>query len=143
MTANHTDLRAADALKYAAAILRERADWTTNNIAGSICEGADGHELECDAISEVVIDICALAAQFGDPCRYSDGRRVTSVKEIEYGFSTLHVWHPTAGAEESRSRDRTPAVPRSRRPVARRLRGHDASPDAGDSRARRQNGVIP
>jgi hypothetical protein len=99
----NTQLRADDALKYAAAILRERVEWTTDSIVGSDCDHHDGHELECDAIREVVIDICALAAQFGDPCRYSDGRRVTSVKEIEYGFSTHHVWHPNAHTEQPRS----------------------------------------
>jgi hypothetical protein len=101
MTANH--LRADDALKYAAAILRQRVEWTTDSIVGSICDDADGHELECDAIREVMIDICALAAQFGDPCRYSDGRQVTSIKEIEYGLSTLHAWHPDAHTEQPRS----------------------------------------
>jgi hypothetical protein len=97
MTAN-----AADYLKYAAALLKERIDWTTDNIAGSGCDH-DGHEQDTDAINDIADDILTLAAQFGDPRRYSDGRRVQSSAEIEHGLITSHVWHPDTTAEESRS----------------------------------------
>lgn len=95
-------MRADDALKYASAILRSRADWTLDGIAGSMCDQG-GHDLELDAISDVVDDISRLAAQYGDPRRYSDGRMVKSSKEIERGLTTEHIWHPVAEREEIRS----------------------------------------
>jgi len=92
---------AADALKYAAAILRQRADWTTSAISGSECEIE--HEIELDAILGICDEISALAEQFGDPRRYSDGRLVLSRKEIQRGLTTEHVWQPNPTQEESRS----------------------------------------
>ena len=91
----------ADALKYAAAILRQRIEWTTDAIAGSECDG--DHDIELDAIGDVSAEISALAASFGDIDRYSDGRRVKSRAEIALGLITEHVWHPDATQEESRS----------------------------------------
>lgn len=95
-------MRADDALKYAAAMLTELIDWTTDGIAGSGCDQG-GHEIETDAISDIGRDIRALAAQFGDPNRYSDGRMVKTHKEIERGLSTSHVWHPVPQLEEVQS----------------------------------------
>ncbi|APE17762.1 hypothetical protein BOH72_23370 [Mycobacterium sp. WY10] len=92
---------AVDALKYAAAILKHREEWATDAIGGSDC--TVDHELELEALSDTTREICALAAQFGDPCRYTDGRRVKSHAEIEYGVVTEHVWHPDPAAEEARS----------------------------------------
>ncbi|XTP37163.1 hypothetical protein ACORG1_13485 [Mycobacterium sp. TJFP1] len=87
-----------DALKYAAALLTQRANWTTDSISGADCTG--DHEPELDAIDETAREICALAAQFGDPRRYSDGRMVKSAREIEPGVVTEHVWHPDPAAEK-------------------------------------------
>lgn len=96
-----TTPNASDALKYAAAILRQRTEWTTSSIAGSEC--AIEHETELDAICEVSDQITFLAAQFGDPRRYSDGRLVTSRTEIQHGLTTEHVWQPDPTTEDSRS----------------------------------------
>lgn len=92
-------MRADDALKYAAALLKSRTDWTLDGIGGSMCDQG-GHELELDAIAHVVDDIRQLAAQFGDLNRYSDGRLVKSNKEIERGLTTEHIWHPVAELED-------------------------------------------
>jgi hypothetical protein len=71
-----TAIQAADALKYAAALLRSRTDWTCDSIGGSMCNG--DHETELDAITDVVLEIRALASQFGPLLVYSDGRSVES-----------------------------------------------------------------
>jgi hypothetical protein len=92
---------AADALKYASAILHERTEWTTDAIGCADC--GDEHEIELDAINDVAIEIRSLAAQFGDFHHYSDGRRVKSSKEIQLGLVTEHVWHPDPTQEEPRS----------------------------------------
>lgn len=91
----------ADALRYAAALLRQRVEWTTDSIGGADCNG--DHELELDAVDETVREICALAAKFGDPRRYSDGRLVKSSREIEPGVITEHVWHPDPAVEQPTS----------------------------------------
>ncbi|MBX9920808.1 MAG: hypothetical protein K2Y33_13445 [Mycolicibacterium frederiksbergense] len=92
---------ASDALKYAAALLRHRAEWTTDAIGGAGCRG--NHEIELDAIDEAVLEIWRLAGQYGDPLRYSDGRLVRSSREIEPGVTTEHIWMPDPAAEEPRS----------------------------------------
>ncbi|MCH9729156.1 MAG: hypothetical protein K0U84_05660 [Actinomycetia bacterium] len=96
-----TTPNAADYLKYAAAILRQRIDWTTDAIGGSDC--TIDHVRELDAIDDTLIEITYLAAQFGDPHHYADGRRVKTATEIEHGVVTEHVWHPDITAEEPRS----------------------------------------
>lgn len=92
---------ALDALKYAAALLRQRMEWTGDAIAGSMCDG--DHDIECNAILDTSIEISQLAAAFGDPRVYSDGRAVMSRVEIQRGLVTEHVWHPDPNHEESRS----------------------------------------
>lgn len=92
---------ALDALKYAAALLRQRTEWTTDSISGADCN-AD-HEPEVSAIEATAAEINTLAAHFGDPRRYSDGRLVKSSREIEPGVITEHVWHPDPSVEEPRS----------------------------------------
>ena len=89
---------ADDALKYAAALLKSRTQWTGDSIAGS--DECNGHELELQVIDDTVTEIRRLAAQFGDPRRYSDGRVVESRAEIVPGFVTHHVWHPDPDVEE-------------------------------------------
>ena len=84
--------RPDDALKYAAAILKSRTDWTCDSIGGSMCNG--DHEIELDAIRDVVTEIRALAAQFGDLMRYSDGRRVGSTPRSNTASS-----HTTSGTQ--------------------------------------------
>lgn len=99
-------LRAVDALKYAAAILKARTDSALDGIAASGCghdDDEDRHTAEIDAIRDVVAEILDLAAQFGDPRRYSDGRRVQSTAQIEGNFRTVHIWHPDAHVEKSAS----------------------------------------
>lgn len=95
------DITATDALKYAAALLRYRADWATDAIGGADCS-AD-HEPELEAIDDAVREIDALAAQFGDSRSYSDGRLVKTSCEIEPGVVTAHVWHPDPSAEKPQS----------------------------------------
>ena len=92
-------MRADDALKYAAALLNSRTDWACDSIGGSMC--GYGHDDELDAINDTIKDVLGLAARFGDPRRYSDGRLVQSSKEIVYGLVTSHVWHPVIADEES------------------------------------------
>lgn len=96
-------MRPDDALKYAAALLHARTDWCVDSIGGSLCEGAGGHEIELDAISDISAEINGLAAEFGNRLVYSDGRAVRTRKEIQLGLVTEHVWHPDPSAEESRS----------------------------------------
>lgn len=96
-------MRADDALKYAAAILRERTEWALDEIGGSSCD-QHGHEMQTDAIHDITVDIAKLAARFGDPNRYSDGRVVQSSRWIEKdALSTGHVWHPDPAEEEPHS----------------------------------------
>lgn len=95
-------MRADDALKYAAARLRARTDWALDSISGSTCDH-HGHEDELNAISDGIKEVAALASQFGDPLRYSDGRIVQSSKWIDEGLSTGHVWHPVPELEEIQS----------------------------------------
>lgn len=101
MTTNdiRLDVPAADALKYAAALLRSCTDWTSDAIGGSDCGHDAGHETELDAIDTAVRQIAALAGQYGDPRRYSDGRRVESWTAIAPGLTAHHVWHPDRAAE--------------------------------------------
>jgi hypothetical protein len=102
MTTHYT---AADALKYAAAILNSTTGWALDSICSCPSDTSMdiGHEAEVEAIGGVVGEIKELAAQFGDPRRYSDGRRVKSSAEIERGFVTEHVWHPDPTAEQPSS----------------------------------------
>lgn len=91
-------MRGDDALKYAAAILKARTEWALDAIGGSMCD-QEGHELETDAIHDTAVEIGNLAAQFGNPLVYSDGRKVKSGEWIENSVSTEHIWHPDAAAE--------------------------------------------
>jgi hypothetical protein len=97
-------MNAEDALKYAYAQLRDTSDWTCDAIAGSLCDHG-GHEDELDAISDCVDLVRELVGQFGDPNRYSDGRFVTSRKEVDAdsGLVTRHVWHPNSYVEQAES----------------------------------------
>lgn len=94
-------MRADDALKYVAAILNERIEWTTDGIGGSGCDHS--HDIELDALLDINTDVRGLAARFGDLNRYSDGRMVKTRKEIDQGLYTVHVWHPDPSSEESKS----------------------------------------
>jgi hypothetical protein len=94
-------LRADDALKYAAALLKSLFEWTGDAIGGSICDG--DHELELDALDDTVKEILGLAASFGSRRRYSDGRLVESTVEIEQGLVTSHIWQPEPGVEQPQS----------------------------------------
>lgn len=80
-----------DYLKYAAALLRKSVEWTTDTIGGD-CD--HDHEVEIDAILDTADKITLLAAEFGDPRVYSDGRAVMTRKEIQRGLVTEVVWHP-------------------------------------------------
>ena len=93
-------MRADDALKYAAARLHSCTDWAIDSIAGSICEGADGHEVELEAIADIVAAVNGIAAGFGNRLVYSDGRLVRSTKEIQYGRTTERIWHPDVALDE-------------------------------------------
>jgi hypothetical protein len=56
-----------------------------------------------EATGDVVHTVRKLAARFGDPHRYSDGRLIMSHAEIDHGFVTEHVWHPDPVSEPSQS----------------------------------------
>jgi hypothetical protein len=121
-----TSVTAADALKYAAALLKSRTDWTTDAIGGSDC--SIDHDTELDAIGDVVDEIRGLAGRFGDMTRYSNGRRVESSAEIARGLVTHHVWHPDAAAEPSRSwRSHLPSDPGEPSPGIYEVELHPAS----------------
>lgn len=95
-----TCIPAADALKYAAALLDARTGWALDSIAGSMCNHGDCHEDAIEAVHDVVLDVRDLAARYGDPHRYHDGRAVKTDKEIAYGLTTSHVWHPDPSYEK-------------------------------------------
>lgn len=97
-----TGIAAADAIKYAASLLGSRTGWALDSIAGSTCDH-DGHEEAVEAVYDAIGDLKNLAAQYGDPRRYSDGRAVTTEKEIVFGLVTSHVWHPDPACEDPRS----------------------------------------
>ncbi len=94
-------MRADDYLKYAAAVVRERIEWTTDEIGGSMC--GYNHEIPLDAIDDLRGELEALAARFGDINTYSDGRMVRTSTWIDEGLSTGHVWHPDPSQEKPRS----------------------------------------
>lgn len=102
-----TTTTAVDALKYAAALLHQRHDWITDSIASQCCQYENGeyidHESELEALTDTDREIRQLAALFGDPHRYSDGRVVRTVREIEPGVVTEHIWEPDPAAEQPRS----------------------------------------
>lgn len=81
-----------DALKFAYAILHHRIEWTTNAISGSDC--GLSHELEIDAINDIVRQVGQMAAVFGYPDKYSDGREVISSTKIYRGLMAWHIWQP-------------------------------------------------
>jgi hypothetical protein len=106
-------LRADDALKYCAAILKEQTEWIADGISGAPCNGnnveEDGirycvdHEPEIAALDSVVAQVLRMAARFGDPNRYSDGRLVKSHGRIGHQMTTVHVWHPVPSEEKPKS----------------------------------------
>jgi hypothetical protein len=83
-------IRADDALKYAAAKLENSTDWTLDVIGDCV----NSHDIEVNGILDIRDYIKKLAALFGHPNLYSDGRVVKSFKEIQYGLTTGRVWHP-------------------------------------------------
>ena len=93
-----TAVRADDALKYAAAAASATAEWALDAIGGSLCD--HGHEDEANAIADTVREVAELAAQYGDPMRYSDGRAVKTTRDIAPGLVTSHVWQPNPGDEK-------------------------------------------
>lgn len=94
-------MRAEDYLKYAAAIVRQRIEWTTDEVGGSMCD--QDHDIPLNALSDLRGEIEVLAARFGDINTYSDGRKVYMPARIDDGLTTGHVWHPDLTQEASRS----------------------------------------
>ncbi|MDP7703238.1 hypothetical protein [Mycobacterium sp. TY815] len=94
-------MRADDYIKYAAAMVRERIEWTTDEIGGACC--GHGHDIPLDALMYLRADVEALAAKFGDINTYSDGRKVKTGTQIEHGVYTEKVWHPDPSAEKPHS----------------------------------------
>jgi hypothetical protein len=98
-------LRADDALKYVVAYFAQQADWIVDSVGGAGCRSEDGdaridHTNEMDCLEHMVKKFRAMAARYGPPGAYSDGRRVVSHAEIGPYMVTEHVWHPIAAAEE-------------------------------------------
>ena len=93
-------MRAEDYLKYAAAIVRERLEWTTDEIGGSGCNC--DHETPLDALGDLQVELTQLAIPFGDLNTYSDGRKVKSEACIEDGVYTSEVWHPDPSQQKPR-----------------------------------------
>jgi hypothetical protein len=94
-------MRADDAVKYAAALVKQRIEWTGDEIAGTEC-GHD-HEEPLNALGDLPAEIADLATAFGDPNIYSDGRKVKTWAEIEDGVITSNIWHPDPTVEKPRS----------------------------------------
>ncbi|WP_440712083.1 hypothetical protein [Gordonia sp. FQ] len=91
-------MRADDAIKYAAAKLAHCTDWACDSIGGSMCDV--DHSVETDAIGEAVGELYCLAAEFGDPKTYSNGRIVQSrIWIVENELTTEVVWHPLPDGE--------------------------------------------
>ncbi|MET4432078.1 hypothetical protein [Mycolicibacterium sp. 624] len=91
-------MRADDALKYALTLFEERTEWAHSTVA--VCDD-DGHDI--GYLDAALCEVEELAMQFGDPQRYSDGRRIKSRAEIQPGFITEHIWHPDPDQEKPRS----------------------------------------
>lgn len=94
-------MRAEDYLKYAAAVVRERIEWTTDEIGGGMCE--TDHEIPLDALMDLCGDVDKLTIPFGDPNTYSNGRKVRTSQRIEDGVYTVEVWHPDPAEQQSKS----------------------------------------
>lgn len=94
-------MRSDDYLKYAAAIVRQRIEWTTDEIGGSMCDGE--HDIPLNALMDLRAEIEVLAAKYGDLNTYSDGRKVKTSTWIDEGLSTGHIWHPDPTTEKSQS----------------------------------------
>lgn len=84
-------------MKYAHALLTHRIDWTTDAISRSEC--GLNHGLELDAIDDIVREIGSMAAVFGYPERYNDGRQVVTRTEIYRGLMAWHIWQPYPNEE--------------------------------------------
>lgn len=93
--------RADDYLKYVAAVVRQRIEWTTDEIGGSMCDGE--HEIPLDALMDLRSEVDEMAGEFGDLNTYSDDRKVNTCTWIEEGLSTGHIWHPDPTTEKSQS----------------------------------------
>jgi len=94
-------MRAEDYLKYAAAVVRQRIEWTTDEIGGSMCN-AD-HELPLDALMDLRSELDEFVARFGNPNTYSDGRKVKTQAQIEDGAYAVQLWHPDVAEDEPHS----------------------------------------
>lgn len=88
------EMRADDALKYALEMFAERTEWAQTAI--STIAGDDPDIAFLDA---ALCEIENLALRFGDPARYSDGRRVKSRADIAQGIYYEHIWHPEMSQE--------------------------------------------
>ena len=88
---------AEDMFKYAAALLDERAEWALGSIAST--ESGDDHENALNGMQAIVEEIGCMAEEFGDPNRYSCGRRIRTQIDVQRGLVTEHIWHPDPGSE--------------------------------------------
>lgn len=108
-SSGQTDLRADDALKYAAAKARQIGTWAIEVVQSIPCATAEVGEIpfQCehadtvDAIEENMKLVELLAARIGNPDRYSDGRSVTSEVQIdsEPTVFQVYIWHPEPSSE--------------------------------------------
>ena len=89
---------AVDNLKYFAARGRQVTDWACDSIGGSGCD--QEHEHELNAIDDLTGQLRVIAAGYGDPLVYSDGRVVRTEKEVQPGLVVSHVWRPDPATEE-------------------------------------------
>jgi hypothetical protein len=92
---------AGDSLKYLCAIVRQRIACATDAIASDGCDG--DHDDALAEIRAIIREVDRLAAPFGDPHVYSDGRQVETTVQIEPYSHLTHTWHPDPTAEKARS----------------------------------------
>jgi hypothetical protein len=109
MTTNYSPL---DSLRYINSHCFDLLDYVIDSLGCSKPNGLNEEQTEdLQAMLESVqVDIrTELKAHASDatmPARlqsYSNGRRVRSDAEIQYGLVTSHTWHPDASAQETRS----------------------------------------
>mgnify|MGYP000863836789 FL=1 len=95
---------AEDALKYAAALARDKIARTIGRLDADFelagRSFSEDHSLEVAGLDRLIASLHRLAADHGDIDTYSDGRQVTSRKELSEGVVIEHIWDPDPTYEE-------------------------------------------
>ena len=105
---SHTDYSPLDSLRYINSHCGDLLDYVLDRLSCDL-GAADTEDLQSMLESiqaDIRTELKAHASDATMPAQaqyYSNGRRVRSSAEIEYGLVTSHTWHPDASAQESRS----------------------------------------